>query len=170
MKTRRISAVAVAVAALASLSGCTAPAATPESVLTVSDVWIRAVPDLAEGDMTGMFMTIENSGDETVYLQSGTTDGTYTSDGLDAHEVVMDDSGEMVMQEAAGGIPVPAHGSVQLMPGGYHVMFWNLTKPIAVGDDVHASLEFSNGETVEVHAVAMTLDGGTEKYVPNDGK
>ena len=164
---RKFAALAlVATGALATLSGCSATPAEPQAVAPViTDAWIRAIPDTAvDGDMTGMFMTVENTTDEDVYLVGGTTDGTYTDTALDAHEVVEVD-GEMVMQAAEGGILIPAHGTTQLMPGGFHVMFWNLKAPIPVGDDVHATINFSNGTSVEVHATAMTVEMGQEKYV-----
>ncbi|MFM2412695.1 MAG: hypothetical protein RLZZ587_1028 [Actinomycetota bacterium] len=170
MKTLRTSAVAVVIAALAVLSGCAAPAATTEPTLTITDVWVRAVPDLADGDMTGVFMTVENTGTEDVYLTGGTDTTGITETPLEAHEVVSNDAGEMVMQLAEGGILVPAGGSVQLMPGGYHIMYWNLTSPIEVGDTITMTLDVSDGTTIDVSAIAMTLEGGTEKYVPADGE
>lgn len=164
----RIGFAAIAVAVVAALTGCAAPTTTPESALTVSDAWVRAVPDLSEGDMTGVFMTVENSGDEDVYITGGTDTTGLTETPLEAHEVVADASGEMVMQKTEKGILVPAHGSVQLMPGGFHVMYWNLLAPIAVGDVITFTLDLSDGTTVDVDAIAMTLEGGTEKYVPSD--
>lgn len=161
----------VATSALVALSGCTPTSLSADpSAPVVSDVWIRAIEDTAvDGNMTGLFMTVENPTDEDIYLLGGTTDGTFTPDPLDAHEVVEDANGEMVMQDALGGILIPAGGSTQLMPGGYHIMFWNLTQPIPVGTDVHATLNFSNGTSVEVHATAMTVEMGQEKYVPGGG-
>ena len=170
MKTIRTSAVVVVIAALAVLTGCAAPATTAsESALTITDVWVRAVPDLAEGDMTGVFMTVENSGPEDVYLTGGTDTTGITETPLEAHEVVSNDAGEMVMQLAQSGILVPAGGSVQLMPGGYHIMYWNLTSPIKVGDTITMTLDVSDGTTIDISAIAMTLEGGTEKYVPANG-
>ncbi len=169
MKTHRMGAVAIFVAALAVLTGCTNPVTNSEPTVTVTDAWVRAVPDLAEGDMTGVFMTIANSGTEDVYVTGGTDTTGLTETPLEAHEVVADASGEMVMQLAEGGILVPAGGSVQLMPGGFHIMYWNLTKPIAVGDTITLTLNLSDGTTIDVNAIAMTLDGGTEKYVPANG-
>jgi copper(I)-binding protein len=161
----KLAVLAVGALMTASLVGC-APA-TPTGVApVVTDAWIRAIPDTkTDGNMTGMFMTVTNNSDSEVALLGGTTDGTYTTDPLDAHEVVKDSSGQMVMQKVDGGIVIPAHQSVQLMPGGYHIMFWNLTKAIPVGATVHATLNFSNGTTAEVDAIAMTVEMGSEKYV-----
>ncbi len=162
---RKFAVLGTFAAILVSLVGC-APAQTAVTAPVVTDAWIRAIPDTAvDGDMTGMFMTVENPTGEDIYLTGGTTDGTYTTVDLDAHEVVDDGTGNMVMQPAKGGILIPAHGSTQLMPGGFHIMFWKLTKPIPVGDVVHARLNFSNGTTVDIDAIAMTVEMGQEKYV-----
>ena len=161
--TRRLSLVAVAIAALA-LVGC-APATSEPVAPTASDVWIKAQPELMDGmAMTGLFGTFENPTDEDITLLGGVADQQWTDTKLDAHEVVKNDAGEMVMQEAKGGIVIPAHGSVTLKPGGYHVMFWDLKKPIAVGDTVKATIEFSNGTSIEVDAVAREIANANEHY------
>ena len=154
---RGLSLVAVAIAALA-LVGC-APA-TPEPVTpTASDVWIKAVPELMDGmAMTGVFMTLENPSEEDIELvgAKNTTDGL-TKTPMEIHEVVKGDDGEMKMQMVEGGIVIPAKGSVTLKPGGYHVMYWDLLKPIPVGSHVTLTLEFSNGTTLDVDAVARDI-------------
>ena len=173
---RKIIAAGVAAAALVlGISGCASTADDHSghdhhtSTLTVTDVWVKAVPDLAESDMTGVFMTVENTGDEDVYLTGGTDTSGITEMALEAHEVVTNDAGEMVMQKTDGGILVPAGGSVQLMPGGYHIMYMMMMKPIAVGDTITFTLDVSDGTTLELSAIAMTLEGGVEEYVPNGG-
>lgn len=163
---RGFSLVAVVVAALA-LVGC-APA-TPEPVTpTASDVWIKAVPELMDGmAMTGVFMVLENSSDEDIELVAAqnTTEGL-TDSPLEIHEVVKNDAGDMVMQEVDGGIVIPAKGSVTLKPGGYHVMYWDLLKPIPVGSTVTLTLEFSNGTTLDIEAVAREIANANETYDP----
>ena len=153
---RGLSLVAVTLAALA-LVGC-APAPVEPVAPTASDVWIKAVPELMDGmAMTGLFGTFENPTDEDIAILGGVSDEQWTDTKLDAHEVVKNDAGEMVMQEAKGGIIIPAHGAVTLKPGGYHVMFWDLKKPIAVGDKVKATITFSNGTSIDVEAVARDI-------------
>lgn len=165
MESKVARAFAAGLFILSTLTGC-APATSPDVSPVVTDVWIRAIPDVAkDGDMTGMFMTVANPGDTDIFLTGGTTAPTVSAEPLDAHEVVTNDAGEMVMQKTDHGILVPAHGSVQLAPGGFHIMFWKLAAPIAVGSTVPATLTFSNGTTVDVTAVAMTVEMGQEKYV-----
>jgi copper(I)-binding protein len=160
-----------AVALIATLTACAAPVDDHAghdhaSALTVTDVWVKAVPDLGEMPMTGAFMVIENTSDEDLYITGGTDTSGITEMPLEAHEVVMDDSGEMVMQVVDGGIKIPAGESVQLMPGGYHIMYLMMMKPIAVGDTITFTLNVSDGSTLELSAIAMTLEGGVEEYVP----
>ena len=158
--------VAVIVSALA-LVGC-APAASEPVTPTATDVWVKAVPELMDGmAMTGVFMTLENPSDEDITLvaATNTTDGLAETE-LEVHEVVKNDAGDMVMQKAAGGIVIPAKGSVTLKPGGYHVMYRDLLKPIPVGSTITLTLEFSNGTTLPVEAVAREIANANETYDP----
>jgi copper(I)-binding protein len=164
---------AAAVALIATLTGCAAPVDEHaghdhehSSALTITDVWVKAVPELGEMPMTGAFMVIENTSGEDLYITGGTDTSGTTDKPLEAHEVVMDASGEMVMQVVDGGIRIPAGESVQLMPGGYHIMYLMMMKPIAVGDTITFTLNVSDGSTIDVSALAMTLEGGVEEYVP----
>lgn len=167
--------VALAVLTLAALTlvGCAPVASTPAEapvavVPTASDVWIKAVPELMDGmGMTGLFGVFENSSDEDITILGGTADSSLTVTPLEAHEVLQNDAGEMVMQEIDAGIVIPAHGSVTLKPGGYHVMFLDLLKPIAAGSDVVATINFSNGTSLEVTAVAREIANAQENYDPN---
>jgi copper(I)-binding protein len=172
---KRTLALATLTLAALALVGCApataeTPLATDEAsiVPTASEVWLKAVPELMDGTgMTGLFGVFENSSDEDIMILGGTADPALTLTKLDAHEVVQNDAGEMIMQETEGGIIIPAHGSVTLKPGGYHVMFWDLLKPIAVGDDVVVTINFSNGTSLDVTAVAREIANANETYDPN---
>ena len=173
MINKLIAGGAAAVALIATLTGCAAPVDEHadhdhdhSSALTITDVWVKAVPELGEMPMTGAFMVIENTSGEDLYITGGTDTSGVTETPLEAHEVVMDASGEMVMQVVDGGIKIPAGESVQLMPGGYHIMYLMMMKPIAVGDTITFTLNVSDGSTIDVSALAMTLEGGVEEYVP----
>ena len=159
-----VASIAVGSALSFTLAGCTS--APSMSTPTATDVWIKAVPELMDGmAMTGLFGEFCNDSSEEIYILGGVADdASLTTTKLDAHEVVKDDTGEMVMQEAGGGIPIPAKGCVTLKPGSFHVMFWDLLKPIAVGDKVKATIDFSNGSSLDVTAVAREIDNANESY------
>ena len=160
MKTisiRRLAGLAAAaLLATAALTAC-APAA-PASP-TITDPWVKAMPEvMLDMVMSALFGVVSNPTDETIYLTGGTvSDASLTETKLDAHEVVKGEDGKMKMQEVKDGIPVPAHGSVTLKPGSYHIMFWNLKKPIAVGENIDVTLNFSNGSTLKVTAVSRDI-------------
>lgn len=171
---KRTVALATLTLAAFSLVGCSTATSVPAEttaaavVPTASEVWVKAVPELMDGmGMTGLFGVFENSSDEDIMILGGTADPALTQSKLDAHEVVQNDAGEMIMQDTKGGIVIPANGSVTLKPGGYHVMFWDLLTPIAVGDDVVATINFSNGTSLEVTAVAREIANANETYDPN---
>ena len=49
------------------------------------------------------------------------------------------------MRPVAGGLTIPAHGSVQLAPGGYHLMLIGPKRRFVVGNQVPATLRFARG-------------------------
>ena len=135
-------------------------AATAEGSVTVDDAWVKAT----EGEMTGSFGVISNSGDTDLTVVSATTTA---SDRTELHEVVMID-GEMKMQEKDGGFVVPAGGEHVLEPGADHVMVMNLQEPIAAGDSVDVTLSFDDGSEVTYSAQAREAEVGDEEYVPSE--
>ncbi|GAB2825178.1 copper chaperone PCu(A)C [Alpinimonas psychrophila] len=171
---RTLAFATLTMAALA-LAGCTSAAAvsthTPEAdaavVPTFTDVWVKAAPELMGGTgMTALFGVFENPSHDDITILGGTADAALTTTKLDTHEVVQNDAGEMVMQEKKDGIVIPAHGSVTLKPGSYHIMFWDLKKPIAVGDTITITVNFSNGTSATVDAVARDIANANETYDP----
>lgn len=58
----------------------------------------------------------------------------------------------MVMQEVKGGLAIPAGGTVELAPGGYHVMLMELAEPLKEGTTFDLTLTFENAgeQTVDV--------------------
>jgi len=52
----------------------------------------------------------------------------------------------------APAIEVPANGSIEFKPGGYHVMLLNLTRPLTVGEKVTLTLSFEKAGEIAVQA------------------
>jgi periplasmic copper chaperone A len=84
---------------------------------------------------------------------------------LQLHEVV-DKDGSMVMQQKNGGFVIPAGGMLTLKPGGSHVMFMDLTKPIKAGDMVPVTLITSDGGLFKTKVLGKVYNGGNETYMP----
>jgi copper(I)-binding protein len=75
---------------------------------------------------------------------------TQDAEKAELHEVRME-SGMMTMMPTKE-ITVPARGSVELKPGGLHVMFFGLKKPLQPGDQVSLVLKLNDGVSVPVAA------------------
>lgn len=131
---------------------------TAASSLTAENAWAKASPsDMVAGEgMTGVFVTITNSGDKDVKIVGGTSD---VAKMVELHEVV---DGKMRKKES--GFVVPVGGSLELAPGGLHIMLMDMEKPVLAGDDVHVTLEMSDGSTMEIHALVKDTSGANETY------
>jgi copper(I)-binding protein len=49
-------------------------------------------------------------------------------------------------------LDIPANGTVQVEPGGYHVMINDIANPLSKGSKVHVTLTFANAGEVEFDA------------------
>jgi periplasmic copper chaperone A len=111
--------------------------------LVLTDLWARATPPGAKAG--GGFLTITNTGDEPDRLVSASTPEAAIGE---VHEMKVED-GVMTMRPLADGLAIPAHDSVTLAPGGFHLMFINLKAPLAEGGKMPVTLTFEKAGTVE---------------------
>jgi copper(I)-binding protein len=167
----RASALIAAVISALALVGCAPTATDAHSITpTFSEGWIKAAPAAAAGNHTGtgVFGVIDNPGSMDVQLVKAVNNTEGLSNApLEVHEVAMNSAGQMVMQEVKGGINIPAKGSTTLKPGGLHIMYWDLERPLPAGTKVSLTLEFSNGIKVPVTVVAREIANAQEKYDPS---
>jgi len=90
-------------------------------------------------------MVLENKGGaDTLMSASGDV-----AEMIQVHETKEKD-GMMTMEEAKAGIPVPANGTVELKPGGIHIMMMNLKQGLKPGDTFKLTLKFQSGKEVSV--------------------
>lgn len=132
-------------------------AGTQADALSISDSWTKA----AEEGMTGSFGMLENSSDEDLHVVAVTSEAAAS---VELHEMALGDDGQMVMREVEDGFTVPAGGSVELAPGGNHVMFMGLTGPVEPGAEVAYELELEDGSTLPVTSVVRPFAGAEESY------
>lgn len=49
-----------------------------------------------------------------------------------------------------GALDLPMHGTLEMKPGGYHIMLMGLVKPLAKGDEIELTLTFEKAGEVKV--------------------
>ncbi len=128
------------------VAACAAPALAEDikaGDITIQKPWARATPKGA--DVGGAYFVIRNAGAQPDRLTGGTADFAT----VEIHQMKTED-GVMKMQELKDGLPIPAHSSVGLAPGGYHVMFTHLTHPLNKGETIKATFTFEHAGPVEV--------------------
>ncbi|ROO85987.1 hypothetical protein EDD29_3544 [Actinocorallia herbida] len=142
--------------AAASAPSATASAQAPAAALTVTDPWVKIV----DKGMTAAFGTLKNTTGADVTVASAATPASAV---VELHEVV-GDGGEMQMQPKEGGFVVPAGGSLELEPGGLHLMLMDVQEPLKAGAEVAFTLTLSDGSKIEFTALAKEFKGGNENY------
>jgi len=138
---RRSIALAMLVAALA--SGTALADEYRAKTLRISNAFVRATPPGAK--VAGAFMSIENQGKETDRLVSASSP---VAGLVEIHEMAMD--GGLMKMRAVKGIDLKPGATVELRPGGYHVMLEDLKQPLKQGEQVPVLLTFEKAGTVEI--------------------
>jgi copper(I)-binding protein len=116
--------------------------AEPSEDVRVTDVFARAALDRG-----GVYMVIENKGDEADALVAAHADIAGTTE---IHQTITE--GAETRMEPIDRIEVPAGESVELAPGGLHVMLQELETAIEPGDEVPLTLTFEKAGEVLVTA------------------
>jgi periplasmic copper chaperone A len=119
--------------------------------VSITRPWARATPG---GAITGAaYMTITNSSERDDRLVSASS---AIADKVQVHRMSIA-NGVMTMREVAGGLVIPAHGSVTLSPGGYHMMIIGLKHGLKKGDTVRVALKFQNGDAVDADVPVLPI-------------
>jgi copper(I)-binding protein len=63
----------------------------------------------------------------------------------------------MRMRKLADGLDIPAGGTVELKPGGMHLMLLDLKQPLVEGTRVPVKLTFKSGAVGEVELLVQAL-------------
>lgn len=118
--------------------------------------WSRETPQGAK--VAAGYVTIVNRGSEADRLVAVTGE---IAGRTEIHEMAVDDKGVMTMRPLADGLEIPAGGEVALKPGGYHIMFLDLTGAPRQGERFSGSLTFEKAGTVEVEFAVDAMAGGS---------
>lgn len=172
MSHRREFAIALVLAVGILLAGCGAPqapmempaeaapaanmpAATPvPGELGIVGAQVR--PAVTEGGNGAAFFTVENGLDHPVQLLAASTAAAQSAE---FHESV-DENGVMKMVAHPEGFTVDAGASLDLAPGGKHMMLFGMNKVLKAGDTISVTLTFSPEQTLEVTMPVVDLGDG----------
>ena len=120
------------------------PAPVKAGDLTIEQPWMRATP--AGAKVAGGYVRVTNTGKEPDRLVGAAI--PLAGRGV-IHSMTME-GGIMKMALVQGGLAVKPGETVELKPGGYHLMFEDLTGAPKAGDSVQGSLTFERAGTVPV--------------------
>jgi copper(I)-binding protein len=138
-----------ALAALAMLTSSAQAQTAPK----VEAAWAR--PTVAGQGAGGGFLKI-TGGATADKLLSARAD---VSKSVELHTMEMD--GNVMRMRQVPAIDVPAGGTVELKPGGRHVMFMGLTQPLKAGTRFPLTLRFEKAGEVKVDVeIAAQAPGG----------
>lgn len=131
--------------------------------VTVKDPWVRATVPAQKA--TGAFMQITSAQDARLVEARSTVAGV-----VEVHEMTMEK--DVMKMRAVKGLDLPAGKTVELKPGGYHVMLMDLKEQMKEGATVPVTLVIEGKDkkrsTVEVKASVKPLT--TPGKMDNDHK
>ncbi len=128
---RLLAGLAIILLLLVACSGSNEPA------LTIEDAWARPSP--LTGGNGAVYMVIRNDGRQADALTGVRTN---ISQVAELHETKMEGD-VMKMRPVAGQrIEIPAKGSVELKPGGLHIMLMGLNQTLEPGKSFELTLQF----------------------------
>jgi hypothetical protein len=119
--------------------------------IEIHEPWSRATPPTAP--TAGGYMTITNKGTAPDRLIAVESPAAATAE---VHEMKMEGS-VMRMRAIDGGLALPPGQTVELKPGGYHVMFTGLKAPFVKGSVVKATLVFEKAGRIDVEFAVAAM-------------
>jgi copper(I)-binding protein len=128
--------------------------------LTISDPWSRATPRGAT--VGGGYLKIVNSGTMPDRLVGGSSE---IAASFQIHEMTME-RGVAKMRQLKDGLEIKPGQTVEFKPGGFHIMFVNLKKPLNTGDHFTATLMFEKSGTVDVEYDVLALGASPTREQP----
>jgi periplasmic copper chaperone A len=123
--------------------------------VAIMDSWVRAN---APGQSVGAaYMTLLSAQDSTMVKVEADIAGT-----VEIHSMSMDD-GVMKMRMLEE-LPLKAGQQEKLAPGGFHLMLFDLKKPLAVGENVNFTLSFKDaaGKITKQQVTLPIKDGESQ--------
>jgi copper(I)-binding protein len=151
------------------VTACSGGTSTGSSSIKVTDPWARTSAMVSGAGAA--YMVIENTGSAADALTGGTSD---VATAVEVHETVVMGTAAPMESPAMGGgmespmasdggmasgggmmgmqkidrLEIPAGGTVELKPGGYHIMLIGLTRELKAGEEIEITLTFEKAGDV----------------------
>ncbi len=121
-----------------------APRSYKVGAIVIEAPWTRATPGGAQ--VAGGYLKITNPGQDADRLIGGSLP---MASAVEVHEMSMTD-GIMKMRKLPKGLEIKPGQTVELKPGGYHLMFMGLRGGLKEGQTIKGTLVFEKAGSVEV--------------------
>lgn len=124
-----------------------------QAQVTVRDAWVRAT--VPHQKATGAFMQLHAATNSRLVAVTSPLTPL-----VEMHEMTM--QGEVMRMRQIPHIALPAGRTVELRPGSYHVMLFDLKRQMKVGESVQLKLVFERKdgqrESIDTQAVVRALN------------
>lgn len=116
-----------------------------DGILSISDAWVREAPPHAE--ISAAYLTLHNHSNRLLRLTQGSSPQFQK---LEFHgsRIV---NGQVRMRRMRE-LSIPAHGSLELKPGGDHLMLIKPLQALKAGDKIDLTLKSSDDQAFTVQA------------------
>lgn len=133
--------------------------ASTAGALTAEDVWVKA----ADSGMTAAFGHVVNHTDHSVRIIGAESPDAGS---VQLHETVQGAGGSSTMREKEDGFTIEPGQSLELSPGGNHVMLMDLRCALLAGDEAQLVLRTEHDGQLRVSAPIRDYAGAQEHYDP----
>lgn len=126
-----------------------------QTTVKVEDAWVRGT--VATQTASGAFMRLTPSANARLVSASSSVAGV-----VEIHEMAMEK--DIMRMRQVPGLDLAAGRTLELKPGGYHVMLMDLKQPLKGGESVPITLVFEDQAkkrfTQDIQAPVTALGGG----------
>jgi copper(I)-binding protein len=140
-------AIATAILLLALLG-----ARAAEAQITVQEAWARATPPGAK--IAAGYLSVRNAGAADKLVSASSP----AAERVETHVTIRD--GDISRMREVKGYEVPARGTLELKPGGSHLMLVNIKAPLKEGTSVPLTLRFEKAGEIKTRLQVRPLAGG----------
>ena len=123
----------------------------------IERAWIRATPPGVQ--IAAGYVVVRNKSGSPERLLGAASAAAAR---VETHVHIKD--GEVLRMREVKGYDIPPHGTLELKPGGYHLMLTGLKRPLKEGERFPATLVFEKAGRVPVTFTVRGMGAGAETH------